>query len=124
LAVPISVKGVLATVDSWAAQYQRDEDRALGPQHSGMWSLQTTWIEPCYRWVQGSDNNEAAALCLEYGIYEGNFMRSLLKLANLVEEWTSMATYAQDIKTLELVEGLQQKIVRGIVKPESLYLSL
>lgn len=124
LAVPTSVKGVLVTVDSWAAQYQRDEDRALGPQHSGMWSLQTTWIEPCYRWVQGSDNNEAAALCLEYGIYEGNFMRSLLKLANLVEEWTSMATYAQDIKTLELVEGLQQKIVRGIVKPESLYLSL
>jgi superfamily II RNA helicase len=123
LAVPSSVKEVLVKVDSWAAEYQKEEDRVLGPQRSG-WSLQTAWMEPCYRWVQGSDKDEAALLCVEYGIYEGNFMRSLLKLANLVEEWTSMATYAQDIRTLELMEGLQQKIVRGIVKPESLYLQL
>ena len=121
LAIPVSVKEVLVEIDSWAARYQREEDRALGPQRSAMWSLQTAWMEPCYRWVQGE---EAAILCIEHGLYEGNFMRSLLKLANLVEEWTSMATYAKDIRTLELVEGLQQKIVRGIVKPESLYLML
>ena len=120
IAVPVQVKSVLNTLSQHASQCQSDEDRTLGPTY-GNWTLQTTWMEPCYRWVQGE---EAAVLCLEYGIYQGNFMRSLLKLANLVEEWTSMATYAQDIKTLELVEGLQQKIVRGIVKPESLYLSL
>jgi superfamily II RNA helicase len=124
LSVPSSVKEILVTIDSWAAQYQKEEDRALGAQRSGMWSLQTAWMEPCYRWVIGEDSKEAAAICVEYGLYEGNFMRSLLKLANLVEEWTSMATYAKDIRTLELVEGLQQKIVRGIVKPESLYLML
>lgn len=111
----------MITLDSWAAQYQREEDGKLGPQRSNLWSLQSAWMEACYRWVQGED---ASILCQDYGLYEGNFMRSLLKLANLVEEWTSMATYAKDIQTLELVEGLQQKIVRGIVKPESLYLML
>lgn len=121
LAVPGSVKDVLITLDSWAAQYQREEDGLLGPQRSDLWSLQTAWMEACYRWVQGED---ASVICQDYGLYEGNFMRSLLKLANLVEEWTSMATYAQDIPTLKVVEGLQQKIVRGIVKPESLYLML
>ena len=121
MAIPNSVKDVLTTLDSWAAQYQREEDGKLGPQRSNLWSLQSAWMEACYRWVQGED---ASILCQDYGLYEGNFMRSLLKLANLVEEWTSMATYAKDIQTLELVEGLQQKIVRGIVKPESLYLML
>jgi hypothetical protein len=51
-------------------------------------------------------------------------MRSVLKVANMVEEWISLATYTKTIDLLTLLEGVKETLVRGIVKPESLYLNL
>ena len=67
---------------------------------------------------------KAGALCEEYGIYEGNFVRTILKVANLLEEWTSLATYAKKLEVLRTVEGLSARLVRDLVVPESLYLRL
>jgi superfamily II RNA helicase len=121
LKIPMTVKDMLYDIDEWAATMQKDEDRVLGPQRGDFWALKTTWIEPIYRWVGGES---ASLLCQEYGIYEGNLMRSILKVANMVEEWTNLATYTQNIEMLRLLEGLREKLVRGIAKPESLYLNL
>jgi len=79
------------------------------------------WIEPIQRWFQA---DEAAILCAEYGLFEGNFLRSVLKVANMVDEWVSIATFTKSIELLTLLEGIQPRLVRGIVKPESLYLNL
>jgi superfamily II RNA helicase len=121
LKIPMTVKDLLYDVDEWAAEYQSQEDKALGPQRDGSWNLKTTWIEPLYKWTNGES---AATLCQEYGIYEGNLMRSILKVANMVEEWTNLATYTQNIEMLRLLEGLREKLVRDVAKPESLYLNL
>jgi hypothetical protein len=51
-------------------------------------------------------------------------MRSILKVANMVEEWTNLATYTKNIEMLRMLEGLREKLVRGLAKPESLYLNL
>lgn len=121
LQIPSTVKDKLYDVDEWAAKMQNEEDKILGPQRNEFWSLKTTWIEPLYRWAQGEN---AALLCQEYGIYEGNLMRSILKVANMVEEWTNLATYTQNIEMLRMLEGLREKLVRDVAKPESLYLNL
>ena len=78
-------------------------------------------METLYRWVQIVS---AAILCQDYGIYEGNLMRSILKVANMVEEWTNLATFTQNIEMLQMLEGLREKLVRDVAKPESLYLNL
>ena len=122
LKIPMTVKHILYRVDEWAAKMQKDEDQILGPQKGDFWALKTTWIEPLYRWVV--EDISPAVLCQEYGIYEGNLMRSILKVANMVEEWTNLATYTQNIEMLRILEGLREKLVRGIAKPESLYLNL
>jgi superfamily II RNA helicase len=122
--LPVSsrVKEALWKVNEWACRYSCEEEDALGNQaQPEIWKLQTTWIEPIYRWVNG-DN--AALVCSENGLYEGNFMRAILKVANMVEEWVNMATYQQDIEMLEQLEGLREKLVKGLAKPDSLYLRL
>ncbi len=121
LHIPEEVVKALYTVDDWAAAFQADEDKTLGPQQNDLWTLKTTWIEPLYRWVSGEN---AAILCQEYGIYEGNLMRSILKVANMVDEWTNLATFAQHIEMLKLLDGLREKLVRDVAKPDSLYLKL
>jgi superfamily II RNA helicase len=85
------------------------------------WAIHTTWIEPLLKWME---EEEAAVICSEYGLYEGNFIRSVLKVANMVEEWTSLATFTKSIELLQLLEGLKERLVRDIVRPESLYLNI
>lgn len=121
LKIPPSVNKALYAIDDWAAEFQKDEDKILGPQRNDFWSLKTTWIEPLYRWVQGES---AATLCQEYGVYEGNLMRNILKVANMVDEWTNLATYTQNIEMLKMLDTLREKLVRDVAKPESLYLKL
>lgn len=121
LQISQSVKDVLYKVDDWAYACQTEEDKVLGPQRNDLWTLKTSCIEPIYRWAQGEN---AAVLCQEYEIYEGNLMRSILKVANMVDEWTNLATYTQNIEMLRMLEGLREKLVRDIAKPESLYLNL
>ena len=70
------------------------------------------------------DGAEAGALVQEYGIYEGNLMRSLLKVANLVEEWMAMATFCGDVEMLDHLRDVPGTLLRGLAQPESLYLRL
>jgi superfamily II RNA helicase len=84
-------------------------------------TLNFYWVDTAIRWIRGE---EAGSICSDYQIYEGNFIRAMLKLANLADEWTTMATASSDIEQLELLRDIRQKIVRGIVVPDSLYLRI
>jgi superfamily II RNA helicase len=123
LRVPQKVIDLLWKLDRVAAYSLAAEEQILGSVAANplFWSLQTTWIEPCYRWFQGES---AAVLCAEYELFEGNFVRTILKLANVVEEWLTMAAYTQSVELLARYEGMRDRIVRDLVRPESLYLTL
>ncbi len=114
-----ALEDALNSVDEIAYHSQREEDTRLS--RSGYWQISTGWIEPVMRWMAGED---AAVICASYGLYEGNFIRSILKISNMVDEWISLATYTKTIELLTLLENLRTTLVRGIVKPESLYLRL
>jgi superfamily II RNA helicase len=85
------------------------------------WALNSYWIEPVWRWIQGE---HVSTLCDDYGLYEGNFMRVIMKVSNLLEEFTSLATFTQNVDVLGKLDGLQAKLVRDIAVPESLYLRI
>jgi superfamily II RNA helicase len=118
VAVPDAVRKALWTMNEYAEEYEKEEGAFANTK---FWRLSTGWIEVLYRWFQGEN---PAVLCMEYGVYEGNLMRSVLKVSNMVEEWMNMATYIKDIEFLKAMEGLQEKLVRDIAKPDSLYLRL
>ena len=85
------------------------------------WTLGTFWIGPVSRWIEGES---ISALCQEYGIYEGNMIRTILKLQNMLDEWKSMASYCKHTDVLHRFEDANQLLVREVVIQDSLYLHL
>lgn len=94
------------------------------------WKLGLMWIEIAGRWLSlKADRLEdshagglAGAICQAYGIYEGNFTRGIMKLANLHEELMALATLDANVALMDKLVPLQGRIVRGLVIPDSLYL--
>lgn len=86
------------------------------------WELSSTWIDISIEWFKGGKT--AYELCEKYGVQAGNFVRAMLKLANLADEWTTLATITNDVEHLEFLRGIRQRIVRESVVPDSLYLRL
>ncbi len=115
------VKDVLLTLDTWG-QEGRDIDRKNGIESPEQyWDITTLWTMIGTEWYLGE---EAGALTKKYEIYEGNLMRGLLKLTNLVNEWISLATYKADVDMLETLKDVQVTMLRDIAQPESLYLRM
>jgi superfamily II RNA helicase len=96
-----------------------DEDKAGVMAPTGFWSLSTLW--PCIasRWLAGHGLSEIAA---EFGLFEGNVQRGLLRLSNIVDEWKAVAEIRGDLETLEAFQGLQ--VTRDELITDSLYLRL
>jgi superfamily II RNA helicase len=122
ISVPKEVKEVLYQVSDIACDYVNSEKQhTVANTPSGFWNLNSTWIEPIWRWLDGED---ASVLCQDYEIFEGNLLRVILKVANLLEEWTVLATFNKDVEMLEKLRGLDAKLKHGIATTDSLYLRL
>ena len=115
------VLDLLYTADDYAAELVEKEQQFNCMSPESYWFLHAGWIDIARRWFKGED---ASAICLDYGIYEGNFIRAMLKLGNLIEEWMNMLTYLKKTELLEKYKDLKDSVQKGIVKPQSLYLTL
>ncbi len=92
------------------------------------WQMGLMWIEIAERWLaEGGEEDSgglAGAICQDYGIYEGNFTRGIMKLANLHEELMAVASLDANVALMEKLIPLQGQLVRGLVIPDSLYLRI
>ena len=106
------------------------------------WTVRSGMIEPLREWAaNGMSVSEASrsaseseateadqvhigALCEKYGLFEGNFVKAVLKVSNIIEELVSMSTLMSKTTMLEKLESARSKLVRGLVVPDSLYLHL
>jgi superfamily II RNA helicase len=106
-------------VDAVSIDCQKDEDKAGVFSPPGYWSLSALWVCVASRWLSGAGLTEIAT---EFDLFEGNVQRGLLRVANLLEEWGSVATLRQDLATLEKLAAL--RFLRDEVIVDSLYLRL
>lgn len=119
LSIPQKVKDALHTMsDLWESLTKVEREKK---SHHTEWNLGTFWIEPLWRWMEGQS---VATLCTDYGLYEGNLIRSVLKLQNMLEEWRSMAMYCEHTEVLARLEGADALLIREAVIQDSLYLHL
>jgi superfamily II RNA helicase len=119
LDVPETVKDALYELNTiW--NKLRDCENSVKSSPSE-WPLGTFWIGPMWRWMEGES---VATLCSDYGIYEGNLIRTALKLANMLEEWRSMAGYCGHVDLLDKFNMAHELIQREAVIQDSLYLHL
>jgi superfamily II RNA helicase len=122
LKVPRNVIDTLKRLDDFVEHFWNTEKRCACRSPDGFWDLNSAWIDMIWTWC--TEEVSAGELCSQYELYEGNFTRAILKMSNLVEEWTNLALYTKNTKMLEKMEGIQQKLVRDIVIPDSLYLRI
>lgn len=106
-------------LDDTKSSCRLDEDKAGVMAPVGFWSLSTLWPCVASRWLAGHGLSEIAA---EFGLFEGNVQRGLLRLSNIVDEWKAVAEIRGDLGTLEAFQGLQ--ITRDELITDSLYLRL
>ena len=121
LVVSRLVQDVLYTIGDWAEE-SADRDYGFGVRSPNeYWQITTLWVEIASRWLA---DVPAAQLCFDYELMEGNLMKGLLKIANLVREWKAMATVRADVEMLATLDGVESRLLKGVAVPESLYLRL
>lgn len=101
-----------------AEEFQTIEDNWIYPMKD-YWKVSTGMMEPIRKWIEGEN---ASVICMEYDLFEGNFIRSVLKMANIVDEWIAMATYCQHIEQIDKMMEIRPKIIRE--SSDSLYLHI
>lgn len=120
LHVPANVTRALDHIKGMACHFE-DIERQIGAPVEGYWSVSQSMVEPIWRWMQGE---HASVICKEYDLFEGNLIRSVMKVANMLDEWLSMATYCQHTEQIQKITETRSKILHGIAVGDSLYLHL
>jgi len=110
---------VLTWLDEQARVCQTDEDRAHVLSPPDFWDLSALWVCVVSRYMAGAGLAEISA---EFGLFEGNVQRGLLKVANLLEEWAVLCELRGDLAGLERLRSLT--LLREDVVVDSLYLRL
>lgn len=117
----VDATAALAAVTEQARIYQEDE--GIFGTSAGVacdyWTLSRLWPTIVKQWMDGRGLSTIAS---EMGLMEGNVLRGLLKVANLLEEWGAVATLRRDLPTLEKLAGL--RFLRDEVVVDSIYLRL
>jgi superfamily II RNA helicase len=109
LNIPRSVSTAIEKIGVFAKDYDPD------------FEIKLATVEPIYWWLEG---REFADVCAECGIYEGNFLRVVMKMGNILEEWRTMATICEGVAMLEKMKDIQIRLLRGVAVCESLYLRI
>jgi superfamily II RNA helicase len=87
------------------------------------WVLSTEWVEPVSEWISNPDTI-LPKLAVDFGLFEGNIQKALMKLMGLVEEFRSLCELSGEVAWLKVLEGASEMVLRGVVVAESLYLRL
>ena len=117
-----AARAAIWSLDADAHRFMALEQRLGVPSDPAYWSLSTEFLEPVADWL--STDEPLAVVAAKHGLFEGNFLKALMKLASLVEEFQSLATLAGEPRILSLLETARPRILRGVVVAESLYLRL
>jgi superfamily II RNA helicase len=120
LRVSYKVTGAIQQLQTMAKEIKEMEHHTGYPVE-GYWNTSTVMVEPMWRWMDGE---HASVICAEYNIFEGNFIRSVLKISNMLDEWLSMATYCQHTEQVEKITEVKSRLIRDVVVSDSLYLRI
>jgi len=121
LQIPETLPPILEGINANAVRLGDLEYTVGASKSEDDWNLSIQWLEPVYRWLTEPDIH-IATLCQDYGTFEGNLVRGFLKLTNLLDEWTALATFCENADQLEKITETKAQLVRGLVLPTSLYL--
>lgn len=116
------LKEQIKKVELLAEEYRGLEEKWIEKEYEdGYWNLSCEMMEPIMKWLEGE---HLSLICSEYELFEGNFIRSIYKMINIIDEWLSMAIYCQHTEMIEKMMEARQEMIRDTILSDSLYLRL
>ncbi len=81
------------------------------------WNIYLEFVQPAYMWIQNKSIYEITNYCE----YEGNFIKNIIKINNILENIKSICTIIEDYDLLYKIQDLYKILIRDQVTLESLY---
>lgn len=83
--------------------------------------ISLSFVECSYEWAKGTEFNDIYKN-MKIDIYEGNFVKNIIKIYNICNEIIYISEIIGDTKLIEKLENLESKVLRDIVSFDSIYL--
>ena len=119
--VSTAVRASLRILSDIAITCKETERRVGATAPHDYWDLNTEYVEIIGRLVNGAPLN---VIIRDYDLFEGNLMRVLSKMLNVLREWKVLATLSSDVGILETLSGAEDLLSVNALTSESLYLRL
>ena len=101
-----------------ATYYSRKEEQYQIYSDS-CWSLNYNMTQIAYLWAQGKSIREVYKFM---EIYEGNFIRSMIQINNLVQSIMNICEMMGNHSLYKKLEPIENRLIRDIVTMDSLYI--
>jgi antiviral helicase SKI2 len=111
------LKEALGALERITEDLQKVEEE-VGSSVGGYWETTTQWMAPMARWIRGE---HASAICAEFNLFEGNFLRAVMKLVHILDEVQTIAVYCQHTTYVDLITAIRPAVLRDVALSESLY---
>jgi len=110
---------IISTIDDFKDvehkyNLDRDDDET--------WTISTSYIDLAYKWANGCEIVELTPLLLEIEEYEGNFLKGMLKIYNIVHDIVCVCKMLGKLNIVQKLETIDSLILRDVVNVTSLYL--
>ena len=119
LDVSESIKNALSHIDYGTKDFDQYE-ADLGINIGTDWNLYLSFIGPAYDWACGRDILE---MHKKYEIYEGTFIRNILRINNIVDNIKNIADTINKPELMKKLELVERLLVRDQVTTDSLYIT-
>jgi superfamily II RNA helicase len=87
------------------------------------WNISFSYIDIAYKWASGEPVYDILVMLQNMEEYEGNFVKNMLKISNIVNDIQCICKLAGKVEILPALEKVDSLILRDIVSVNSLYLS-
>jgi len=87
-----------------------------------LWDIAYDYLDPSYRWASNAGFNETIGCLGTDDVNDGNFIKNMLKINNLVNELILLCPICNNIDLLPVLQEIEPLIIRDEVSINSLYL--
>ena len=96
-----------------------EKEKNFEIQQNNDYQLKLDFVLPAYMWAKGCDIKKIYEIT---DIYEGNFVRGILRINSMIEDVISVAENLGYFNLKKIMEGYEEKLIRDVVTINSLYI--
>ena len=117
LDIPENCKLKIKELEDFKNSFEKKEESI---NINSNWNLYYGFVMPGYRWACG-DSMEI--ITVKYGIYEGNFIKNMIKIDNICENIRIICDIIKDYELMSKIVNVHSLIIREQVNTDSLYIN-